>query len=50
VISGTNEIVGVVSFGGPHCADPDVPGVYARVASVVAWIKVFTLKDKNLNP
>jgi trypsin len=39
VISGTKTQVGIVSFGVKECDSPVIPGVYARVASVVAWIK-----------
>ena len=28
-------VVGVVSFGGVGCADPNYPGVYARISSQV---------------
>lgn len=30
--------VGVVSFGGDRCGDPDAPGVYARVDALRDWI------------
>ncbi|PTL60422.1 S1 family peptidase [Paraconexibacter algicola] len=36
--AGTATLVGVVSFGGERCADPDAPGVYAEVAPLVPWI------------
>jgi secreted trypsin-like serine protease len=49
VLSGTNKLVGVVSFG-MDCADPDFPGVYARVASVVPWIKTFSTFDASFIP
>lgn len=36
--TGARVLIGVVSFGGERCADPDAPGVYAEVASVSEWI------------
>lgn len=39
--NGEIVLIGVVSFGA-ECADPIYPGVFARVASVRAWIEKVT--------
>jgi trypsin len=39
---GSPLLVGVVSYGGEKCADPNSPGVYARVASFSDWIQTTT--------
>ena len=31
--------IGIVSFGEDLCADPEYPGVYTRMSSVVDWVK-----------
>ena len=33
--------IGIVSFGN-ECANPDYPGVYTRVTSVLGWISRYT--------
>ena len=33
-----HSVIGVVSWGG-DCADPEKPGVFARVTHVLPWIK-----------
>jgi trypsin len=38
VSGGQAIVVGVVSFGN-GCADPYVPGVYARVTKFLGWIQ-----------
>ncbi|XP_059081748.1 transmembrane protease serine 9-like [Tigriopus californicus] len=37
-VNGRYTLVGVASFG-VKCADPEFPGVYAKVSSVLPWIK-----------
>ncbi|XP_068625101.1 trypsin-5-like [Battus philenor] len=31
-------LLGIVSFGGKKCGDPQSPGVYSRVSEVTAWV------------
>lgn len=46
--SGQWVLHGVTSFGG-DCADPDVPGVWARVSEVTDWIQSVTdVRDQDL--
>lgn len=35
---GQAKLIGTVSFGGDHCADPKAPGVYAKVAAELRFL------------
>lgn len=37
----SGKLIGIVSFGMDMCADPNYPGVYARVAAERAWIRYY---------
>nr|XP_019551649.2 trypsin 3A1-like [Aedes albopictus] len=34
----SRQLIGVVSWGGPSCGNPEYPDVYARVSAVRGWI------------
>ena len=36
-VEGRYNLIGVVSWG-EDCAEPDYPGVYARISKVLPWI------------
>ena len=38
-VGGRHTLIGVVSWGPGECLDPDLPSVFARVTSVLRWIK-----------
>ena len=42
--------VGVSSFGGVECADPDAPGVYADVAYLARWIDSIICRYSTVAP
>ena len=39
--------IGIVSFGN-ECANPDYPGVYTRVSSVLGWISRYTEDSEEI--
>ena len=46
--NGKAVLVGVVSFGF-GCAEPRIPGVYARVTHVLSWIKENLVRYQSNN-
>ena len=38
--------IGIVSFGN-ECANPDYPGVYTRISSVLGWISGYLYYEED---
>jgi secreted trypsin-like serine protease len=38
-VNGSREIIGITSFGAPHCGTPKMPGIYTRVSQYTNWVR-----------
>lgn len=39
-------LIGIVSFGGKRCGDPQSPGVYSRVSEITKWVQNTILSNE----